>query len=77
MITCHLAQGSQYNRVLVFVEDWGNSEFFWKWLYTAITRAKKQVIIVGERRALCIAIKKQDTEKRGTQLAERLKELSH
>lgn len=46
VITCHLAQGSQYNRVLVFVEDWGNSEFFWKWLYTAITRAKKELILV-------------------------------
>lgn len=43
-------------------------------IYTAITRGKKRVIIVGERRALCMAIKKKDTEKRGTCLAKRLKE---
>lgn len=45
-------------------------------IYTAITRAKQRVLLVGERRALCIAIQKLDTEKRGTQLSERLKELS-
>ena len=43
-------------------------------VYTAITRGKKNVIIVGERRALCMAIRRPDTEKRGTRLAERLKE---
>ena len=38
----------------------------------AIARGKENVIIVGERRALCMAIKKTDTEKRGTCLAKRL-----
>ena len=42
-------------------------------VYTAITRGKENVIIVGERRALCMAIKKTDTEKRGTCLAKRLR----
>lgn len=45
-ITCHLAQGSQANKTLVIVENWGNSEYFWKWLYTAITRAKNELILV-------------------------------
>jgi len=44
-------------------------------IYTAITRGKERVIIVGEKRALSIAIKKTDTEKRGTCLAQRLQEL--
>ena len=43
--------------------------------YTAITRAKERVIIVGERRALCIAIKRIDTERRGTKLAARIRSL--
>ena len=44
-------------------------------VYTAITRAKERVLIVGERRALCIAIKRTDTEQRGTMLSARIKEL--
>lgn len=44
-------------------------------LYTAVTRAKKRVILVGERRAVCIAIKRVDTEQRETMLAERVSEL--
>ena len=36
---------------------------------------KERVIIVGEKRALCIAVKRTDTEKRGTCLARRLQEL--
>lgn len=45
-ITCHLAQGSQYDTVLVYVEHVGNSLYFRQWLYTAITRAKKKLILV-------------------------------
>lgn len=41
-------------------------------LYTAITRAKKRVILVGERKALCMAIRRTDTEHRNTQLARRI-----
>lgn len=45
-ITCHLSQGSQYDTVLVYVEHGGNSLYFRQWLYTAITRAKKKLILV-------------------------------
>lgn len=45
-ITCHLSQGSQYDTVLVYVEHGGNSLYFKQWLYTAITRAKKKLILV-------------------------------
>lgn len=45
-ITCHLAQGSQANNVLVFVENYENSEYFRRWLYTAVTRAKETLTIV-------------------------------
>lgn len=75
--TIHRSQGSEYQSVIINLQCAHSIMLVRPLIYTAITRAKKQVIIVGERRALCIAIKKQDTEKRGTQLAERLKELSH
>ena len=45
-------------------------------IYTAITRGKDRVILVGERKALCIAIKKTETEKRGTCLAHRIQVLN-
>lgn len=45
-ITCHLSQGSQYDTVLVYVEHGGNSLYYRQWLYTAITRAKKKLILV-------------------------------
>lgn len=45
-ITCHLAQGSQYPTVLVYVESFGDSLYARQWLYTAITRAKENLILV-------------------------------
>lgn len=45
-ITCHLSQGSQYEKVVVFVERLGDIEFFRKWLYTAVTRASEKLILI-------------------------------
>ena len=43
-------------------------------LYTAVTRAKKGVIIVGDRTALFTAVSNDRTRRRYTLLAERLAE---
>jgi hypothetical protein len=45
-ITAHKAQGSEYDKVLVFEEDfpWGDEHR--RWLYTAVTRAREKLIIV-------------------------------
>lgn len=45
--TCHLTQGSQYDRVLIYNEVFNPSDYQNRWLYTAITRAKKEVILVN------------------------------
>lgn len=45
-ITCHKAQGSEYNKVLVFEEDFPRGEEHKRWLYTAVTRAKEKLVIV-------------------------------
>ncbi|MBE7024380.1 MAG: hypothetical protein E7412_07965 [Ruminococcaceae bacterium] len=42
-------------------------------IYTAITRAKKKVILIGEKRALMAGIHKNDSSKRNTLLSERIK----
>ena len=44
-ITVHKAQGSEFDRVLVYDEWLGNREEHKKWLYTAITRASEQLVI--------------------------------
>lgn len=44
-ITCHLAQGSEYDKVLVYNEDIYDREFYRKWLYTAITRSSNCLIL--------------------------------
>ena len=45
-ITCHLSQGSQYNKVVVFYEFMHDYEYATKWLYTAVTRAIDELIVV-------------------------------
>ena len=44
-ITCHKAQGSEYDKVLVFEEYLRGSDHA-RWLYTAATRAKEKLVIV-------------------------------
>lgn len=72
--TIHKSQGAEYQSVIVNLQCAHAIMLTRPLIYTAITRGKKRVIIVGERRALCMAIKRTDTEKRGTCLAKRLKE---
>lgn len=73
--TVHKSQGSEYKSVIINLQCAHYNMLTRPLIYTAITRGKERVIIVGEKRALCIAIKKTDTEKRGTCLALRLQEL--
>lgn len=44
-ITCHKAQGSQWERIFIQDESWIFKESSKQWLYTAITRAEESVII--------------------------------
>ncbi len=73
--TVHKAQGAEYKSVLINLQCAHFVMLTRALLYTAITRAKERVIIVGERKALCMAIRKTDTERRGTKLAMRIREL--
>lgn len=73
--TIHKSQGSEYKSVIINLQCAHSVMLVRPLVYTAITRAKERVLIVGERRALCIAIKRTDTEQRGTMLSARIKEL--
>jgi len=46
-------------------------------LYTAITRAKRLCVLVGQPRALEVAVRNNRVAQRNTGLAERMKLLSH
>ena len=45
-ISCHKAQGSEFDNVVVFDESYAFREDANRWLYTAITRAKKKLILL-------------------------------
>lgn len=45
-VTCHKAQGSEFDFVIVFDESWAFGEEKNRWLYTAITRAKEKLLII-------------------------------
>lgn len=70
--TVHKSQGSEYDTVILSLQTAHYIMLRRPLLYTAITRAKRHVVIVGERKALVIAIGRVDAEKRGTMLAERI-----
>jgi exodeoxyribonuclease V alpha subunit len=46
-------------------------------IYTAITRAKKLLIIIGQQQALAYAIKTQNSVKRNSMLIEKIKETTN
>ncbi len=73
--TIHKSQGSEYQSVIINLQCAHYIMLTRPLIYTAITRGKTRVIIVGERRALCTAIKRTDTERRGTSLSKRINEL--
>ena len=75
-LTIHKSQGSEYKSVIINLQCAHAVMLTRPLIYTAITRGKEKVTIVGERRALCIAIKRTDTDQRGTCLAKRLRESS-
>ena len=73
--TVHKSQGSEYKSVIINLQCAHSVMLVRPLIYTAITRAKEQVLLVGERKALCTAIRRTDTEQRGTKLAQRINNL--
>lgn len=44
-VTCHKSEGSEFNKVLVCDEAFGDADMKKRWRYTAVTRAIKQLIV--------------------------------
>jgi exodeoxyribonuclease V alpha subunit len=73
-ITIHKSQGSEYPCVIIPLHTQHYVLLQRSLIYTAITRARKLVIVVGTKKALNLAVTRADSRERTTTLSERLKE---
>lgn len=71
-LTIHKSQGSEYPAVVMPLHTQHFLLLRRNLIYTAITRGKKLVVIVGSRKALEMAVSRQDDSRRFTALAARL-----
>jgi exodeoxyribonuclease V alpha subunit len=72
--TVHKSQGSEYPVVLLVLQRQHHIMLQRNLLYTAVTRARRQVVILGERRALHTALRNDRIQSRYTRLAARLRD---
>ncbi|MEZ5303769.1 MAG: ATP-dependent RecD-like DNA helicase [Verrucomicrobiales bacterium] len=74
-ITIHKSQGSEFPCVIIPATTQHFILLQRNLIYTGITRGRRLVVLVGERKALEIAVRNNDTRKRFTALKERLRSL--
>lgn len=74
-VTVHRSQGSESPVVVLALHESHFSLLERQLLYTAVTRAKKLLLIVGSRKAFAIACKKSGALKRRTGLREKISKL--
>ncbi len=70
--TIHKSQGSEYDVVIINVMDGHSKMLKRNLIYTAITRAKSVVVIVGQQQALLRAVAQSNNDERCTLLKEML-----
>ena len=71
-ITVHKSQGSEYHTVIMALVNSHSIMLQRNLFYTAVTRAKRKVILVGTKRAVQTAVQNQRTSRRFTLLIPRL-----
>lgn len=72
-VTVHKSQGSEYPAVVMPIVPQHYMLLQRNVLYTAITRGKQLVVLVGHPKALGMAVRSTDVTRRNTRLAERLR----
>ena len=71
-LTIHKSQGSEYPAVIVPVHTQHYLLLQRNLLYTAVTRGRKLVIVIGSRKALALAVQRHNPSQRCTALEQRL-----
>ena len=74
VLSIHKSQGSEFPCVVIPLHTQHYMMLQRNLLYTAITRGKKLVVLVGSKKALGMAVRRQDTSQRYTALRKRLQE---
>lgn len=74
VLSIHKSQGSEYPCVIIPLHTQHYMMLQRNLLYTAVTRGKRLVVIVGSRRALRMAVSRKDTQLRCTTLEQRLRD---
>jgi exodeoxyribonuclease V alpha subunit len=71
-LTIHKSQGSEYPCTVIPLHTQHYMMLQRNLLYTAVTRGKRLVVLVGTKKALAMAVRRQDTTRRYTLLRRRL-----
>ena len=74
VLTIHKSQGSEFPCVVIPLHTQHYMMLQRNLLYTAVSRGKQLVVLVGTKKALGMAIKRADTRQRYTALRRRLQE---
>ena len=72
-MTIHKSQGTEYPAVVITLATQHYAMLARNLVYTAVTRGKRLVVIVGQRRAMAIAVRSGAGRRRWTKLEEWLK----
>ncbi|HBA86135.1 MAG TPA: ATP-dependent RecD-like DNA helicase [Verrucomicrobia bacterium] len=75
-ITIHKSQGSEYPCVIIPVHTQHYIMLQRNLIYTALTRGRRMVVLVGTRKALALAVRHVEASRRVTTLKERLTEIA-
>jgi exodeoxyribonuclease V alpha subunit len=75
-LTIHKSQGAEYPAVVIPLHTQHFVMLQRNLLYTGVTRGKKLVVLVGSRKALEMAVQRQDLSRRCSALCRRLQEQS-
>ena len=73
----HKSQGSEYPAVVIPLGMPHYMLLERNLLYTAVTRGKRLVVVIGQTKALALAVKRQGSVKRLTNLQARLRQAVH
>lgn len=71
-VSIHKSQGSEYSAVVIPISTSHFKMLQRNLIYTALTRGKRLVVLVGTQKALGIAVKNAEMARRNTRLAERV-----